>query len=440
MSESTPSRWRLLWIVPPILIGIAFLMWRASGREAPAEVEHGELARTVRVVTVEALPVVPEAEGYGPVQPDHVWSALAQVAGRITALHPRLQNGEIIAAGEELYQIDPEDYQLKLAQAQAELAELKAAEQSARASLKLEQSNLKVAERELKRLQGLAKRGVASKSDRDAAERAVISARAARQNAQSVVDLVPSQRAVLQAKLTQAERDLQHTRVVAPFNLRIANQAVELAQYFGVGQKLFEGDSVDRVEIVAQVPMTALRRLFIGRELNLADGAIMDEAFARNLQLRPVLRLDLGGAIAEWQAEFVRFTDSVDTDTRTMGVVLAVDKPFEKIIPGRRPPLSKGMFVQVLLRAPVSQQRLVVPRSAVRNGSVMVVDADQRLQMQPVGILYEQGPLSVIQSGLQAGQRVVVSDLSPAIAGMLLNPEADTALAEQLRRAAGGDQ
>jgi len=67
----------------------------------------------------------------------------------------------------------------------------------------------------------------------------------------------------------------------------------------------------------------------------------------------------------------VRFDDEVDARTRTMGVVIAVDRPYDKVIPGYRPPLSKGMFVQVVLRGKPHRARLLVPRSAVRAGAVL---------------------------------------------------------------------
>ena len=50
-----------------------------------------------------------------------------------------------------------------------------------------------------------------------------------------------------------------------------------------------------------------------------------------------------------------------------------------------------------------------------------------------------QGDTVVVESGLNDGERLVVTDLVPAIEGMLLNPTEDTALAEAIaRQAAGG--
>jgi hypothetical protein len=150
------------------------------------------------------------------------------------------------------------------------------------------------------------------------------------------------------------------------------------------------------------------------------------------IALDPVVRLDLGNHVAEWEAEFVRFSDTVDPETRTMGVVVAVDDPFDKVIPGYKPPLSKGMFVNVVLSGKQSMQRVLVPRSAVRANTVYVVDENNRLRRRPVKILFSQDDISVIDEGLEPGERVVVSDLVPAVDGMLLQVQLDEDLNQSL--------
>jgi hypothetical protein len=159
----------------------------------------------------------------------------------------------------------------------------------------------------------------------------------------------------------------------------------------------------------------------------------LNELLSEMAGLDPLVRLDLGNSVAEWQAEFVRMADQVDPQTRTMGVVVAVDRSFDKVIPGVRPPLSKGMFVQVLLRGRANRPRVVVPRGAVRDGAVYLVDAERRLRRQPVEVLFDQGAYSVIGAGLEAGQQVVLSDLVPAVDGMLLDPQPDLEVAAQLQ-------
>ncbi|MBT6477891.1 MAG: efflux RND transporter periplasmic adaptor subunit, partial [Gammaproteobacteria bacterium] len=237
-----------------------------------------------------------------------------------------------------------------------------------------------------------------------------------------------------------AKRDLDNTRIHAPFNLRIANLSMEMDQYITSGQKLFEGDGVDRSEVVAQVALSSMRNLFLGHQETPPSKQELTEGLAKYADLKATILMDIGdtaGRPAQWEAEFVRFTDNIDSETRTIGVVVALDKPFEKIIPGQRPPLSKGMFVKVLLQGRIQPQQIVVPRSALRNGKVYLLDEQQRLLIHQVEVRYSQNGLSVIQSGIEAGQQLVLSDLVPAIAGMRLQPQVDIRMEQQLVRSTG---
>ncbi len=438
MAIQSPSRWRMLWLLPPLGLGILILVLMAAGKPPPARTGSSETARAVRTLEVRRMTLVPVADGYGSVQPAQVWSAVAQVAGRVVYVHPRLRNGEIIPAGEELLRIDPVDYELKLAQSRADLAELETREGNTRASIEIEQSSLSLAERELQRLRKLVANSTASQSSADAAERSMLAARMTVQNLRNTLALIPSQRDTLQARLAQAERDLAHTRISAPFNLRVSNLAIESDQYTSAGQQLFQGDSVDRVEVVAQFAMSSLRKLFIGRPDSISNVAELNQRLKQVSAFEVQLSLDMGGHVARWDAEFVRFSDNVDNKTRTIGVVVAVDDPLGKIRVGERPPLSKGMFVQVRLRGHGQPERIVIPRHAVRDGRVYLVDQAQRLKIQPVAILFNQGELSVIESGVAAGQQIVLSDLIPALDGMLLDPEPDARALRALADAAGG--
>ncbi len=142
----------------------------------------------------------------------------------------------------------------------------------------------------------------------------------------------------------------------------------------------------------------------------------------------------MGESFAQWDAEFVRFSDRIDSETRTIGVVVALDNPLRQIIPGQRPPLSKGMFVRVRLQGRTQPARTIIPRTALRNGQVLLVDPDNRLQHRPVTISYHQGEITVIESGIRAGEQLVITDLIPAVDGMLLQPQVDRTVEQQLQQ------
>jgi multidrug efflux pump subunit AcrA (membrane-fusion protein) len=96
------------------------------------------------------------------------------------------------------------------------------------------------------------------------------------------------------------------------------------------------------------------------------------------------------------------------------------------------------MFVQVVLRGKSHAPRVVIPRSAVRGGAVHVADGENRLRRRPVRKLFDQGAMSVVAEGLEPGDRVLVSDLVPAVEGMLLQVQVDEALSREIAALGSG--
>ncbi len=53
------------------------------------------------------------------------------------------------------------------------------------------------------------------------------------------------------------------------------------------------------------------------------------------------------------------------------------------IVPGKRPPLLKGLYVAVeFLGSP--QKRIVIPRKAIHEGRVYLVNDENKLEIKPV--------------------------------------------------------
>jgi hypothetical protein len=83
---------------------------------------------------------------------------------------------------------------------------------------------------------------------------------------------------------------------------------------------------------------------------------------------------------------------------------------------------------------------VLLPRAAIRDGKVLIAGPDDRLTTAEVTVAYTYGDFAVLEGGpdgaLEPGTRVVVSDLSPAVGGMLLIPLPDEQVAAQLRAVA----
>ena len=114
-----------------------------------------------------------------------------------------------------------------------------------------------------------------------------------------------------------------------------------------------------------------------------------------------------------------------------------MDNPYQNIQPGVKPPLVKGMFVEVEIKGTPVPDQIVVPRSTVTNDLVYVVDETNRLQRREVKTKLAGANFLVVESGLTVGERIVVSDILPAIDGMLLEPVNDS---ETLKRLIGEAQ
>lgn len=455
-----PHRRRLLkglLVLPPVVIGAGFLVLQIAGRATPEQSPPDETVRPVRVIEARPIDYLPRALGYGFVQPGTVWEAVSEVAGRIVFRHPDLERGRVLEAGTVILRIDPTDYELAIARiesaiesAAAHLAELEIREANTKALHDIERRALVLKAADLERKQALLERGNTSQASVDQSENVLLVQKQKVQDLVNQLRLIPAERRVVQADrelqrthLQEAELDVERTEVRLPLEMRIAEVMVEAQQYVGVNQKLVSGDSIDVAEVSAQVAIEQVRPLIpLGFELDALATTDLSVA-PRQWGLSAKLHLRSGDLVATWDARFDRMSDTIDPQTRTVGFIVAVDAPYRRVIPGKRPPLVKNLYVEVELRAPLRLGRIVMPRVAIHRAVdgdpvVYLVGPDDRLRIVPVELGSVQGDLAVIAAGVSVGAQVVVSDLIPAIEGMLLAPRADAALAARLIAEAGG--
>lgn len=450
-----PTRKKLL-IIPPILVGIAVLVYMASGRQGPDVKPPAERARAVRVITVEAVQLVPRVTGFGSIYPGTVWNAIAQVGGEVVYVHPNLKKGALLPADTEIVRISPADYSLAVSQAQAnirsaeaKLAELNVTETNTTDLLAIEKRGLELRRSELARKQDLLKRGTVARSAFELEQRETLTQRKKVQDLENTLRLLPTQRAVQQeqiavyrTQLDSARLDLARTRISLPFDAKIAEVNVEAKQFVQPGGVLAIADSIDVAEVEAQMPIAQFRAMVNASVPGgLPEGGFTAQSFAQLVNVfgfTAIVRLRAGTDIVEWPARFARVSDTIDPKTRTIGAIVAVDGAYAKATPGRRPPLAKGMFVEIEIRTRAREAAIVVPRASLHEGRLYVVDSQNRLEIRPVTVGLLQGDLAVIDKGLEPGTRLVVSDLIPAIAGMLLAPRTDEEVLTRLRADAAG--
>jgi len=436
MNRSKVTRKWLFFV--PIVLGILVFIALANRSAPPEQGSPEPLARAVRYIEVPTLTEVPRALGYGRVQPERVWEAVAEVSGRIVEIHPRLRKGAMLAEDELLLRIDPTEYELAVSQVQADilstraqLSEMAIKETNSRASLAIEEEALALRQSELARNAELVKKGTVSASQFEQEQRNLLAQRQQVQAQKNTLNLLPAERELLeaqlarhQAQLANARLDLSRTEIRLPFRARIAEVSIERAQYAREGNTLVKADAIDKAEVEAQIPIARMRAMLRSdrgkMDLNRIEPASLGEQLG--LSARVWLR-DPSGDI-QWPARFSRLSDTLDPDTRTVGVIVTVDEPYADVEPGVRPPLVKGLFVEVDLRGRPRPDRLAIPRHALHDGNVYLIE-DGQLVIREATVENRQPDYAIVSAGLEPGDQVVVSDLFPAIEGMRLRGEPD---------------
>ena len=430
-----------------LLMGIAAAAFLIKNKPIIEHIDSEMPAKPVDVISVHAIPINPHVTAYGTVEPSVALKSKAQVSGKISYLHPNLQSGASISAGTLVIRIDQEDSQISLNQSEADLranrsslAQLDEEEKTTRRSLQFAKENLRVGEKELARIRDIWDKQLISRSTLDAEEQKVLQLRQSTTDLQGKLNAFSSRRDSIKAQVERAKEQVKgqtttlgRTEITMPFDARIGDVLVEEGEYVTLGTYLFESLATTRIEVNAQLPVQQMRTLVSTGLLNNSSASQSADLslILKKLKLSATVSLVGGSSEAIWNAELLRFSESIDPIRRTLGVVVAVDNPYQKVIPGKRPPLIKGMYTAVDLYAP-EYAAIVIPRSALHEGRVYLANADQRLEIRPVNVLFQQGNLLVIEAGLKAGDQLIINDLIPVIEGMPLLPEVDTHFEAQL--------
>lgn len=423
----------LIIFVLPIVAAVLVTSQMLAQAPGPVRVPSTMAGLAVRVAVVEAAPIVPVARGWGTVRAADTWTAVSEVRGSVVWHHDDLAPGQIIAAGTVVLRIDPADYELAIAQAEADLAalhaeaaQIQAEDLNTRRVLALENARLALSEADAARVRGLVTQGSAAPSRADEAERAELAARRVVVELQNALALIPprqdriaAQVARTEATLARAHRDLDHTEITVPFDLRISEAPVERFQYVAVGQRLAVGEGLLRAEVLAQMPISSFQRLLTGEEF--ANGTLDAMRGASGIDLTvtvaPVTSPD-----QTWQGRVTRLEPALDPRAQTVQVVIEIDDPYTGARPPARIPLVPNLQVEVTMSGAELSDIITIPAAALHNGMVYLLDDQNRLDLRAVEVAFRQDGRVAIASGIAPGDRLVLDDVAPAIPGLQLLP------------------
>lgn len=445
------------FILPLIIaIAIAAVVYKVKSRAPLEHVDTQFPEKVVEVITVKKLPFRSRATAYGHVEPSVLLKAKAEVSGKISYVHPQLKQGGSLPAGTVVLRIEPTTFEFSLDQSEAGLAstrssleQLEVEEKSTRRQLGIAQKNLSVGQNELDRLKTIWEKRLIARSALDAEEQKVLSLRQQVADLQGKLSMFASRKAATSAQIKQSETQvdekkdtLGRTEVSLPFDARIGAVDVEQDEFITAGSQLFEASGTQSVEINAQLPVKHFRPLI--STMNLRSPDLQDpsnfQKILNNWDLEARVRLvgDTGDN-GLWHGTLARISESIDPVRDTVGLVVIVDKPYEGVIPGERPPLLKGMYTSIEFLA-AAKPTLIIPRNAIHQGRVYVVSVENKLTIRPVNISSEQGQLAVVESGLEEGDQIIITDVVPVIEGLPLKLIQATDYEEDLRILAAGEE
>lgn len=394
----------------------------ANERPAPPARE-----RVFAVSVLRAIPgtETPTLEAYGEVQSRRTLELRAAAAGRIVELGREFTEGGVVRAGQMLVRIDPSKPQADLDRARNDLRDAEAEVRDAARSLDLARDEVVSAEdqselrdRAFARQKDLSARGVGTVAAVESAELAaaqarqtVLSRRIALAQAEARVDQADTRLSRAEITLQQAELDLADTEIFAAFDGTLSNVNLVEGRLVSTNERL--------AELVDPKELEAAFRVSTSQYARLLDNA-------GNLIPAPVT-VTIDGAGTQLSASGTISRDSAGAGEVQTGRLIYASLD---TAPGFKP----GDFVSVFVQEPPVDGVVRLPASSYdANGTVLVLDGDDRLESLPVALIRRQGDDILVRGAGLAGRDVVQARTPLLGAGIQVRPIRDQQINIQAR-------
>jgi len=365
----------VLRIVPPILIlAIGVFAWMRLSvpvDEPQPDRRDRQLLKTERLELHRTdYPVVLDSQGV--VRAHFETTLTAQVGGTVTTVHPRFEDGALFKSGDVLLELDPADFETQLIAAESRLARAEAAlaQEEARAN----QARLNWDD-------------MGYTDEPSPLVLRVPQLKEARANVNAA-----------EAELDQAKRNLERTKVRAPFDGRVKSREVGLGQAVSATTPLGQIFASDRAEV--RLPLTPRQLEFVNLPTRNEDPHV-------NVTLTDALSSQSTGQT--WSARIVRTEGAFDETSRELFAIAEIDDPFG--LESGLPELRIGQPVRAAIEGVVLQDVFVFPRSALRGiDRVFLIDRDPaRIRRATIEPLWSNADVVVVGKGLENGDWIATS-------------------------------
>jgi RND family efflux transporter MFP subunit len=215
--------------------------------------------------------------------------------------------------------------------------------------------------------------------------------------AEAQVDAAKSALAASRQQLEVSQADREHysalseySRIIAPFD------GVVTARYSDTGSLIQAGTSNENSEPVVRISQVNVLRL----------RAPVPESFATGIHDGDPVDIRVKATNEHFSGKVIRYSDQLDRSTRTMQVEVDVPNPKYTLTP--------GMYADVTFRVQNDPRALTLPSQAINRGTnkstVLLVDAQNRVQEREIETGIEGANRTQILSGLNEGDRVIVGN------------------------------
>ncbi len=314
---------------------------------------------TAAEISVRDVPIY--FEGLGTVQASNTVAIHSQVDGKLQSVN--FVEGQRVKAGDVLAIVDQRPFQAALDQAKAKKAQ--------------DEAQLVSDAKDLARFQDLVKKGAGTQQAVD--------------QQQAKVDALNATIASDQAGVENAETQLSYATITAPITGRVGFRQVD------AGNIVHAGD---------QIPITVLTNLtptMVVLTLPQRDLASVQDAMAKGEVA--VIAMDQDNVHELGKGKLLLIDNQIDQATSTIRLKATFPNEDERLWPGE--------FIRARVLVETLKDAVTIPQAAVQRNSqgllAWVIDADNTAENRPI----EGGPtvdgMTVVKSGLKAGERVVVS-------------------------------
>ncbi len=362
--KTSRARRGLVW-----LLGIAALILGATlvfegtppegNLQTPAKPQAAPVPVTVTEVSTRDTPIY--LDGLGTVQASNTVAIHSQVDGKLQSVN--FVEGQHVHKGDILAVVDPRPFQASLDQAKARKAQ--------------DQAQLVADEKDLARFKDLVGKGAGTQQAVD--------------QQQAKVDALKATVEADQAGIESADTQLSYSTITAPIDGRIGFRQVDAGNIVHAG---------DQVPVTVLTDLTPAMVIFTLPQRDL--GPVREAMLKGDV---PVLAMDQDNVRELGKGKLLLIDNQIDQLTSTIGLKASFPNEDERLWPGE--------FIRARVLVNTLKNAVTIPSAAVQRNAqgllAWVIKPDNTAENRQIVGGPSENDMTVVESGLKPGERVVVS-------------------------------